>query len=403
MKFLVTFILIGIALQAANAQTHSGYILIGTFEGLPDSTKIYLTDEYDTIQSSLSQNNVVKFTGNLPLNGQFHFIRFDKGLSKVGTKAIFLENKEIFVTGKIGSAEVVVSGSDGHYDYEKVKELQAQWYTKLEPYLVRKSKNDSIIALASWNGDSTSKKLKDAEEDQLLVEKEMAEVGWEFENAIADWCRANPSSLYAPYTIKVSILKPDDTRASQRDLELSKYAFSTINDEARNGYYGRQLSKLIKEAEFFKSIAHEGEMYIPNIPLESENGETVKLHDALKESKVTLIDCWCKPCRAEFPGMKEVYNRYKSKGFNIVGVSSDRDKKKWHNVVKQENLPWTNLIEIGTSLIKAYKIQGIPAYILVDNKGKILAHFAANSAVRNFGGLISSESLPAVLDKYITL
>jgi thiol-disulfide isomerase/thioredoxin len=55
----------------------------------------------------------------------------------------------------------------------------------------------------------------------------------------------------------------------------------------------------------------------------------VKLSDYVGNGKVALIDfwaSWCPPCRASIPGLKKVYDEYKDKGFEIVGVSLDSKK-----------------------------------------------------------------------------
>jgi peroxiredoxin len=55
--------------------------------------------------------------------------------------------------------------------------------------------------------------------------------------------------------------------------------------------------------------------------LEDIDGRPVRLSDY--RGKVLLLDfwaTWCGPCKVEIPGFVDLYSRYKSKGFEIVGV-----------------------------------------------------------------------------------
>lgn len=99
--------------------------------------------------------------------------------------------------------------------------------------------------------------------------------------------------------------------------------------------------------------------------------------------KVVLIDfwaTWCPPCRAEFPNMRKQYERYKDKGFEIVGVSLDDDRGKLEEFVETNDLPWLIMFnkdeenpENDHPNARYYGISGIPQTILVDTKGKVVS------------------------------
>jgi len=124
----------------------------------------------------------------------------------------------------------------------------------------------------------------------------------------------------------------------------------------------------------------------PNFTLKTFDGKTIEL-DKMKGRVVVLNfwATWCGPCRKEIPGFMEVYEKYKSKGLEIVGVSLDRNG--W-NVVKpyiekrQVNYP----IVVGDfELADAYGgINAIPSTFIVDKKGNI---------ARQHVGYLSKEEL----------
>ena len=116
-----------------------------------------------------------------------------------------------------------------------------------------------------------------------------------------------------------------------------------------------------------------------DITLKSPDDQPISISDYAGKGKYVLLDfwaSWCGPCRKANPQVVELYNRYKSKGFEIVGISLDRGKKEWVEAIKNDQLSWPHMSDLNywqSAAAKLYSVNSIPHTILLDKNGKIIA------------------------------
>jgi peroxiredoxin len=115
----------------------------------------------------------------------------------------------------------------------------------------------------------------------------------------------------------------------------------------------------------------------PEISLPDSKDSIINL-SSLK-GKVVLLDfwaSWCRPCRIAIPSVVRLYDKYKSKGLEVYGVSIDEKKSAWLKAVKQDSITYLQVNDKAGWYAKVtlvYGVNEIPATFLIDKKGEIVA------------------------------
>ena len=96
------------------------------------------------------------------------------------------------------------------------------------------------------------------------------------------------------------------------------------------------------------------------------------------EGKVILVDFWSAELgnsNAFNAELKEIYEEYKSKGFEVYQVSADTSKATWITAVQEQRLPWVSVCDFGgeaSPMLRAYNVRKLPSNFLIDSKGEIV-------------------------------
>lgn len=182
---------------------------------------------------------------------------------------------------------------------------------------------------------------------------------------IEDFIKANPSSIVSAYVL----YREWSYRLTPQEIEQNIAALDRGLDKTP---YVQVLKGLVP---VLKSVQPGNRALDFELP--DTNGKKVKLSDHF--GKYLLVDfwaSWCPPCRAENPNVVKLFQKYKSKGFDVFGVSLDKSKENWLKAIKDDHLDWTQVSDLqfwNSAGAKIYGVRAIPANVLIDPNGVIIA------------------------------
>lgn len=176
-----------------------------------------------------------------------------------------------------------------------------------------------------------------------------------------------------------------------RNKEVKEYmTFTLLHDNLRYGgvqkfekakaYFEQNVTDSAYIKEFQKTYALKLLLApgkpAPDFTCADADSNFVSLKDL--KGKLVYIDfwaTWCGPCQQEAPHYQKLQKEYKGKEITFVSISIDEDKGSWLKFLEKEKPECISLIANkgwNADVAKAYQIQGIPTFVLIDRDGKII-------------------------------
>lgn len=163
----------------------------------------------------------------------------------------------------------------------------------------------------------------------------------------------------------INRLEDGDAREKQFAEFGKMFAKSADKELAR---YGKKLAKA--------PAGKESDLVGKPLELAGTTASGAPFDWATYRGKVVIVDfwaTWCGPCIRELPNVKATHEKYKDRGFDILGISLDQDQEALADFLQKNPLPWQTLAGDGTQeLAQKYGVRGIPTVMLVDREGKVL-------------------------------
>lgn len=344
---------VGAAMTLLSATAAGGYHITGTAEGVEPGDTVFLCEMQGLFSMMPTDTTVIDKNGKFAFTGDFDgaSIRFMLPMHEGKPTAMaefLLENADIELNISMDPKKpATVKGGPAFAMYEDYQkgckvyddEIDKPWSVVLDSTATKEAK-----AIAQAKVDSLQA-LKDNYTKLFVINH--------IPSAISDY-------LYVSSGAKFT--EPEAT-AVEKLMDAGHHYH----------YYQQHLDE--KAAEAATAV---GSPYT-DFAMPTPQGKTIKVSDYVGKNQYTLIDfwaSWCGPCRAEMPTVVKAYNTYHKKGFEVVGVSFDSNKAAWTKAIKSLKLPWPHMSDLkgwGCAAASLYNIKGIPANVLVDKNGTIVA------------------------------
>jgi thiol-disulfide isomerase/thioredoxin len=191
-----------------------------------------------------------------------------------------------------------------------------------------------------------------------------------------EFIKKNPNSYIAPDLLYNILTEGDE----QIPYDAINILYDKLAPEVKKSFAGKQLAERLLD---FKN-SRIGSL-APDFVLKDINRNTIRLSSFYKNQYV-LIDfwaSWCGPCREDFPFLKEIYTKYKSKGLEFISISKDENLQSWKKAIEKEKIEiWKQISakENKSTIEDTYVVTAIPVKILINKEGIIIGRWIGSGA-----------------------
>lgn len=348
-----------------------GYTIKGTVPGMKTGMA-YLIHTYNN--ETIKDSAVVKrgrfmFTGVAP-EPLIYTLRLSGDKSQA---TIFVENSNITILARKDTLyKSVVTGSTVH------DEFKAFYDKAWKPVTTKAGEIYRRLDSANQKG-----KVELSPDVRKAFDDEFAALNKMNDSVIIAFVAGHANSVASASVIQ-------DRFISYSNFEQAKKAYAILSEPVKQSFYGKQIKASLEVA----ALTEEGKV-VPDFAMNDTTGRAVRLSDF--KGKYVLLDfwaSWCGPCRKENPNVVKAYEKYHSKGFDIVSVSLDNKKEAWIKAIHDDGLTWTHLSDLKgwkNEAAVAYGVKAVPSSFLLDKSGKVIA--------RNLRGEELEEKLAEIFGK----
>ncbi len=346
-NILLTLLVVSFTLGSCQSKRpDGGFLLTGKIIGADSTTYVLAKAEGRSlvgIDTATVTKGKVEFTGILEYAQQLYIMV--EGQQRP-VMQFFGENSDMAFTGYVDSLQKAeVTGSAAN-------DLMISYNKSNEKYQEQNQQLMTRYQTAQATKDQTAIDTIIKEYENMMAEKQ---------TGTSEFITANPASPVSLFLVQTGFMmegyKKLNGEFSKLDTTLAVIpAYKEIGD----------YLKIVENVQIDKTAP---DFTIPSI----EEGKEITLSSL--RGKYVLIDfwaSWCQPCRAETPNVLAAYKKYKSKGFEILSVSVDRDLAAWKKAVSDDGMIWIQGHDDKDISHTLYGVVSIPSTFLLDKNGVII-------------------------------
>ena len=360
-----TFIAAAIVLTSCNKKTEEGpvFIVKGNIEnGAEKSISIYNIAEGGAKEISTAKlDNSGNFEFRVPSPEHFDFYLLN--VEECGTIVFIADSTETITINSDAKSLIQDYTIDGNEENLRIKELQVL--------------KDALEKQVSIMASSTSPAVVKTEREIMALVNEFKE------NIKKQYIIPAPGSASAYYALTMTlggspIFNPMTDRNDCRCFAAVATNYQRLHPETK---HTKRITKIAEEGLKATRPPKQVELEVEersatitdlfNIKLPQANGDSIALSSL--QGKVVLLDFTIYE-NTEIGGrnikMRELYNKYKSKGFEIYQVSFDRREHFWQQ--SAANLPWTCVRDASGASARLFNVQVLPTFFLINKKGEVI-------------------------------
>ncbi len=344
------------------------YVISGDIQGIPDSTMVELYpmshSKSDPIAEAMVIGGKFEFSGK----AEEPILVMLTVKDNYGSTRFMLENADIQIKGNASAEDV----ADGKKDYDfkditvegspltdKYNELMSGRNELDRQFLAMRENYSDIMEITTGSDKGKSDSVRATDRFKaMLAEESRLFAG--FDSVFNAVVRENKDSFWGPLMMIAQV-----TYLSPANREL----YEVLSDSAKNSHYGKMVYK-----ELYP-LGRPGDK-VPDFTATDIKGGKISLAEIAKANKYVLVDfwaSWCRPCRAEIPNVKAIYDKHHADGFEIVSVSIDEEENPWIKAVEKEGLVWPNARDTDKSIAGKYNVTAVPTMVVIDSEGKLVA------------------------------
>ncbi len=348
--------LLSISLAALSIQSFAqnfNFSVNGTLKNVKENSYIYVHHKWDNVNYT---DSVKVKAGKFVYNSKseepnMYWLTLSNNINEQPNLIFFSDAGKTTITAHKDSLPLAkVVGGSTQKDYNEYNAMMQSFGPRQQQIV-----NDYNEAKAKNDGNTMTAKYAEYQ----AVEKEV-------KASLENFIKIHSKSAVSGYAIYFS---NQNSNATMEELE---HIVGLLDKSVLNTKYGKLAQEKLTQLRG-TTIGYTAANFAQADP----NGKMVNLTDF--KGKYVLVDfwaSWCGPCRGENPNVVMAYNKYKDKGFTVLGVSFDQNKDKWLQAIKADNLTWTQISDLkgwGNEAGKLYGITSIPQNLLLDKEGKIVA------------------------------